>query len=166
MTDSSARFALPHILPGQAQKELYHNEALAILDGALHAAAESFGEDVPPGNPDVGQSWIVGSAPTGDWAGEDGTLAVWTAGGWRFVTPVEGMTVWLRDGGIFARWTEAGWVEGEIAGSVLRLGDNQVVGERLPAIADPSGGGMVDAEARAAIAAILTALRTHGLVET
>lgn len=34
MTDTSARFALPLILPGQAQKEIFHNEALALLDAA------------------------------------------------------------------------------------------------------------------------------------
>jgi hypothetical protein len=29
MADTTPRFALPFILPGQAQKELFHNEALA-----------------------------------------------------------------------------------------------------------------------------------------
>ena len=30
--DSTARLALPFLAPGQAQKELYHNEALSRLD--------------------------------------------------------------------------------------------------------------------------------------
>jgi hypothetical protein len=38
MTERSARFGLPFILPGQAQKEVFHNEALAALDGLVHAA--------------------------------------------------------------------------------------------------------------------------------
>lgn len=153
-------------MPGQAQKELYHNEALAILDGALHPAAESRGDDVPPAGPQTGQCWIVGSAPTGDWAGRSDALAIWTSGGWRFVTPVIGMAVWLKDAELFARWTSSGWVDGEVVGTVLRLGDNQVVGDRQPAIADPSGGATTDAEARGAISLILDALRAHGLIST
>lgn len=40
----------------------------------------------------------------------------------------------------------------------------QVVGPRLASIADPSGGTIVDVEARAGIAAILNRLRQHGLI--
>jgi hypothetical protein len=36
----------------------------------------------------------------------------------------------------------------------------------LPLVADPAGGSTVDAEARAAVAAILARLRTHGLIAT
>jgi hypothetical protein len=37
---TTARFALPLIAPGQAQKEVYHNEALTAVDAALHACIE------------------------------------------------------------------------------------------------------------------------------
>ena len=37
---TTVRFALPLIAPGQAQKEAYHNEALAAIDAALHACVE------------------------------------------------------------------------------------------------------------------------------
>jgi hypothetical protein len=40
----------------------------------------------------------------------------------------------------------------------------KVVGARESAIASPSGGANVDPEARAAIAAMLAALRAHGLI--
>jgi hypothetical protein len=39
-----------------------------------------------------------------------------------------------------------------------------VVGPQAAAIADPDGGAVVDGEARTAIAAILAALRSHGLI--
>jgi hypothetical protein len=42
----------------------------------------------------------------------------------------------------------------------------QVVGSRASAISQPSGGSTIDSEARATIGQILTALRTHGLIET
>lgn len=164
MTDATARFSLPHILPGQAQKEMFHNEALALLDGALHAAAESRGIDVPPADPVPGQCWIVGDSPSGDWAGRSAALALWSSGGWRFIVPVEGMRVWLKDLGLASRWDGSAWVDGELVGGVVRLAGDQVVGPREPAIGDPSGGGTVDSEARSTITLILNALRAHGLI--
>ncbi len=59
MTETSARFALPFILPGQAQKEIFHNEALVLVDAALHACVEGDPADEVPADPDPGQSWIV-----------------------------------------------------------------------------------------------------------
>jgi len=38
------------------------------------------------------------------------------------------------------------------------------VSERRAAIADPNGGGMIDAEARTALVSVLAALRDHGLI--
>ena len=146
MTETTARFALPYILPGQAQKEVYHNEALALVDTALHPVAESLGDDVPPAGPQPGQCWITGTAPGGEWSGRAGQIAVWTAGGWRFVTPVEGMRVWLRGAGVHARWTGADWL-------------NEAAAD--PAIADILGGN----DARDAINAMLAVMRNHGLIE-
>ena len=166
MTDSTARFGLPFIQPGQAQKELFHNEALATIDAALHAVAETRGQNVPPPAPAIGQGWIVGSAPTGDWADQADRLAVWTSGGWRFVEPVEMMRIWLRDAEVFSRWTGTEWIDGELSGSLVRIGGNAVVGAQQPAILDVGGGSVIDAEARAGIASILAALRAHGLIGT
>lgn len=42
----------------------------------------------------------------------------------------------------------------------------QVVGAQQAAISDPAGGATTDAEARAAIASILDALKAHGLIAT
>lgn len=49
-------------------------------------------------------------------------------------------------------------------GDSVLIGGQQVVGARGAAIAGPAGGAMVDSEARAAIAQILSALGTHGLI--
>ena len=69
MTETSARFALPFILPGQAQKEAFHNEALALIDAALHACVAGDPTDEVPTVPAAGESWIVGPGATGAWAG-------------------------------------------------------------------------------------------------
>jgi hypothetical protein len=78
MIEQSARFALPFLLPGQAQKEAYHNEALTILDGVVHAAVEGAPLAVPPESPTAGQSWIVGAGASGAWSGQAQKLAIWT----------------------------------------------------------------------------------------
>jgi len=165
MTDTSARFSLPFILPGQAQKELYHNEALALVDAALHAAVEEAPLATPPGAPAVGQSWIVGAGATGDWAGEDGKLAVHTAGGWRFVAPVPGMLAWNIDLGCWLYWSGSGWSSGALVATGIEIGGQQVVGPRLPDVPSPSGGTTIDAEARHAIDALIATLKSHGLID-
>jgi hypothetical protein len=162
MTDATARLALPFIAPGQAQKEMFHNEALARIDALLHPVAQTLGDNVPPDAPSAGQCWVVGTAPTGAWAGQPGALVAWTEGGWRFVAPVPGMTVWLA--GAYARFDGTAWRVGELVGDRLLLAGAQVVGARQPAIATPSGGVTVDAESRSAVGAILVALRAHGLI--
>jgi hypothetical protein len=164
MTDTSARFALPLLQPGQAQKEMVHNEALVLVDAALHPVAQTVGDDAPPPAPEPGQCWIVGDAPTGDWAGEAGRIAAWTGGGWRFVVPTPGMTVWLIDAAVWALYDGSTWRAGTLPATALHIAGEQVVGARQGAIAEPAGGSAVDAEARAAVNAILAALRGHGLI--
>ena len=164
MSEASPRFQLPFILPGQAQKELFHNEALLRIDAALHAAVET-ALVAPPPAPAAGQCWIVAQGAAGDWAGRDGQLAAWTGGGWRFVVPAAGTTVWTKALGVELRWSGSGWSGGEIAATALLVGGVQVVGERLPGVPSPSGGTIIDAEARAAVAALIATLMSHGLIE-
>jgi hypothetical protein len=165
MTEATARFALPFLMPGQAQKELFHNEALAVLDSVIDASVEGPPQVSPPASPVEGQCWIVASAATDAWSGKDLSLAAWTSGGWRFVVPPAGMGVWNKADALILRFDGAGWNGGELTGSSLRIGGVQVVGERLSAIASPSGGTIIDAEARAAVSAVIAALMSHGLID-
>lgn len=52
------------------------------------------------------------------------------------------------------------------SGKVLKVNGTQVVSSRGAAVADASGGGTVDTEARAAINALLARCRAHGLIAT
>ncbi|KQN24651.1 hypothetical protein ASF00_17305 [Sphingomonas sp. Leaf34] len=163
--DITARLALPLLQPGQAQKETTHNEALALLDLAVQASVLAVGTNVPPGAPVAGSAWIVGAAPTGGWAGQPQTIAGWTSGGWRFVAPREGMTVWSVADGLYARFGGGAWVLGVLVGSHVAIGGVAVVGARRAAIPAATGGTVIDAQARATINAILGCLRGHGLIE-
>ena len=162
--DITSRLALPLLQPGQAQKETTHNEALALLDLAVQASVLAVGTDAPPPNPVAGNAWIVGAAPTGGWAGQARAIAGWTSSGWRFVAPRDGMAVWSVADGQVARFGAGVWTTGVLAGSRVSIGGVDVVGPRQPAIPDPVGGTVVDTQARAAIIAILSCLRGHGLI--
>lgn len=164
MTESTPRHELPLLAPGQAQKEVSHNEALTALDLLIQPNVAGVGVDSPPAAPGVGQCWIVGAAPTGAWVGQARALAGWTSGGWRFAAAREGMTVWAGAGLGYARYQGGGWQTGALVGTTLTLAGAQVVGARRPAIGDPTGGAVVDGEARATLGAVLGALRTHGLI--
>jgi hypothetical protein len=160
------RLAMPLLHAGQAQKELDHNEALALLDIAAQAAVKSRGLDAPPAEPAEGACWIVGPTPVGEWAGHAGALAGWTAGGWRFVAPFPGLAAWVIDEGCSVRHLDGGWSIAPTHTSGVYVDGSRVLGARQPAIAEPVGGGAVDVEARVALAAVLAALRTHGLIAT
>lgn len=166
MPEESARFALPLLVPGQAEKEVYHNEALARIDAALHASVVDGPTTAPPAVPAIGQSWIVGSGAGGDWTGRDASLAAWTGGGWRFVPPVPGMLAWHAARGCWFHWTGSAWSEGALPATALIIGGVQVVGNRRENVANPVGGTIIDAEARGAIDAIIATLRSHGLIES
>lgn len=164
MTDlPTPRLALPMLQPGQAQKEMYHNEALARLDLAVQAAVHAADTNIPPDDPEPGDAWIVGDAPTGLWAGQAKAIAGWNAG-WRFIAPTEGMQLWVRESDGFALFSDGSWHIGNAYGRLIVDGE-QVVGARGEAIEDPDGGSVIDVEARGAILAILAALREHGLVD-
>ena len=162
--ERSPRLALPLLQPGQAQKEQDHNEALARLDLAVQPAVQAVALDTPPATPGEGQGWIVGAAPSGDWSGRAGMLAGWSAGGWRYIAPVEGMVAWSLADRLLLRFDAGQWRAGEARATRLIVDGEQVVGARRAAIPDPAGGATVDGEARSALLQVLAALRGHGLI--
>jgi Protein of unknown function (DUF2793) len=165
MTNTS-RLKLPFISPGQAQKEWVHNEALQILDSVACAIVEEPHRNDPPATPAEGSSYIIGSAPTGAWAGKAGQVATMSQGGWRFLMPVDGLSVLIRSNRLRANFFGGGWEIGIARAAAVEIGGDQMLSTQAAAIAEPAGGTTADAEARAAIGQILAALRHHGLIAT
>ena len=162
--NASQRHNLPFISPGQAQKELFHNEALQMLDALVAAAVEEPPRLSPPASPVPGACYIVAGGATGDWQGRDLHIAAFTAAGWRYVAPTEGMSAFIKSSATTAVFIGGAWEVGSVRGAKLLVDGQQVVGARTSAIGNPSGGSTIDAEARAAIIGVLAALRQHGLI--
>ena len=160
------RLGLPFLSPGQAQKEFTHNEALQTLDIVASLAIEEAPRADPPASPAIGTCYIVDALATGAWAGQSQCVAGFTSGGWRFVTPVEGMAAYVKTDSIWAVYRTGGWELGMLRGSGVEVGGQQVIASRAAAIASAAGGTIVDSEARAVLDQILGALRHHGLIET
>lgn len=137
------RHDLPLLFAGQSQKESFVNEVTARVDALLHMAIEAEAAS-PPGSPADGQCWLVASGPTGDWTGRAGQIAAREAGNWLFLQPRDGMQVLNKATGQGIRF-HGSW---KIAAKPVT----------------PTGGSTIDTEARAAIAALLVALVTAGIV--
>lgn len=166
MTMNSARLGLPFLIAGQAQKEDTHNEALLALDLLLCGSLAADTVTVPPGAPTVGTLYRIGAGATGAFTQRDGQLAGWTEAGWRFFLPFDGLAVTERETGLLWHYRAGSWERGVARCQEVQVGGRKVLGSQQPAIPTPSGGANVDSEARAAISAILTACRLHGLIAT
>jgi len=163
---ATPRLALPFLSAGQAQKEFTHNEALQTLDMIVGGAVEDGPLAAPPASPAIGDAYIVDLAPTGEWAGHPASVAAYTSGGWRFVAPVDGISIYVKAQRLWANYGAGAWEIGLLRGSSVIIGGEQVIGSRAAAIASASGGATVDSEARATIDQILAAMRQHGLIES
>ena len=139
---TSPRFGLPLLYAGQSQKEAFVNEAHALTDALLHCAIE--GEaNAPPSAPVDGTSWLVGSSPTGAWAGMAGKLAFRQSGNWLFAPPRDGLRILNRASGQEIRFLTT-W--------------------RVPAKpAAAAGGTVIDTQARAMIVNLMESLELAGI---
>lgn len=112
----------------------------------------------------MGACYLVAVGAQADWSGKDGAIACFTAGGWRFVQPIEGLSVTVEPSGVPFHWRSGAWEAGIARFHEVRIAGQTVLRERQSAVPDPVGGAVIDGECRAALAAILGALRTHGLI--
>jgi len=93
---------------GQAQKEVTVNEAFQKIDAILNIGAISIGDITPPVAPTDGDTYIVGNSATGDWSGFDNDIAYFETI-WKFITPNEGMSLWVNDEDKIYSWSGTSW---------------------------------------------------------
>lgn len=157
------RHGLPMLSVGQAQKEVTHNEALLRIDRLLQPVAGSRSVSTPPPEPLPGDTYIVPVEASGAWTGFSNRLVTFDGFGWEFANPVRGSLVWIADEAQFSvfddGWSADGWPV-----SALKIAGRQVLGVAPATVAEPSGGSVVDGEARAVLADLIAALRNQGIV--
>ncbi len=110
MSDATTHLLLPYILAAQAQKHVTHNEALRILDGLVQLSVLDRDLTGPPVSPADGDRYIVGSGASGDWAGWELNVALWTDGAWLRLPPRIGWRAWVEDEALLLVYNGASWV--------------------------------------------------------
>ncbi len=108
---NSPNLNLPYIAANQAQKHVPHNDALAMIDGLLHMAVVSRGANAPPASFADGNRFLVGNAPTGEWASQAGMIALRSAGLWQFLIPQAGWVIWVITENIQLIFNGTAWVQ-------------------------------------------------------
>jgi len=109
MTDST-HLKLPYILPGQAQKHITHNEAIAALDTLTQLAVLDRDLNAPPASPNVNMRYIVGPTPTGAWAGKANQVTAWDGATWLFHAPEPGWLAFVLDENGLLAWSGSAWL--------------------------------------------------------
>ena len=134
---------LPLLIAGQAQKEFFVNQSLAILD-TLNARTVIASQPSPPSQSGDGECFRVTAPATGAWEGCEGHLAIQIGGDWHFVAPREGMQVF----------------DIEADTSLFYKADWQAAVRPT----NPADGTTIDTEARAAIEQLINVLHDFGIL--
>ncbi len=88
------QFGLPLVQAAQAQKHVTVNEALARLDAVAQLRVKADDWEIPSATPVEGEAHVVGPIASNEWAGQSGKLAIFSNGGWVFLTPKIGWRAW------------------------------------------------------------------------
>lgn len=106
---ATERLGLPYIVTSQAQKEVTHNQGLDRLDAFVTPVVADIA-NAPPGSPTVGDLYIVGTSPTGDFASQANKLAQYLTGGWVFYTPFKWMDAVVESLDSRMAWNGSEWM--------------------------------------------------------
>ena len=99
---------LDEIVENQASKYITHNTALRQIEGqTVRVLSRTVDEPATPAN---GDTYIVPSGATGtNWSGQDGNIAHYYGGSWKFYAPKEGLRVWVNDEDVLVVHDGTGW---------------------------------------------------------
>lgn len=98
---SSANNNIPYVPENTIDPAAGLNESINVIDALTQIRVVSVGTNTPPASPATGARYIVGTAPTGAWAGQANKLARWLDGQWSFfdaaiVVNLTDSKLWIR----------------------------------------------------------------------
>lgn len=106
---ATSHLGLVLVETAQAQKEITVNTALKRIDALLNTGVIDKDLATPPVSPQEGDVYIIAASPSGAWAGHSGKLTYFEQI-WRFVTPREGLTLWVQDEDLLYTFDGSAWV--------------------------------------------------------
>lgn len=123
---TTPKLGIPLISSQQNQPEVTHNAAIIVIQAMIGGAIDQ--QNAPPGAPDDGDTYIIGSVPTGAWVGHANKIATFL-GGWVYLPGVdsdgleiamgadqEGLSIYNQALNGFVTWDGAAW------GSTIPIG--------------------------------------------
>lgn len=140
---NSENLGLPLLFAGQAQKEFFVNQALAILDAYSQGAVLASLTE-PPVNAADGECYRITAPAEGPWQLHPDHVAIRIGDAWHFVAPAEGALLFDRAVGQYLCF-RSGWR----AANAPDL---------------PGGGTVIDAEARSALLQLVESLQAVGIL--
>lgn len=91
------------------QTDVLQNEMLNYFSAWCQCVTLTKGGNTPPGSPSEGDRHIVGTSPTGAWAGQANALAVYRNGAWQFYAPSAGFSAYNVGDTTVYRYNGSAW---------------------------------------------------------
>jgi hypothetical protein len=120
---------IPLMASNALQKEVMYNEAVLAIDTVFADVAIDIGTNTPPGSPNDGDVHIIGTAPTGAWAGKQNQITFYW-NGWNFITPPARMQMYISSASGYYNWNGTAWNAGYLGftnGPITGLTDVNIV---------------------------------------
>lgn len=111
----TAQLGLPLVAPSQAQKHVTVNEALARLDATAQLRVISSTSQVPPVVDTDGASYLIPAGATGEWLGKSKQIAIWSNGGWVYISPKAGWRAWDESRNGISMFDGTEWISDAVA---------------------------------------------------
>lgn len=125
MVALTPKLSLEILSASQSQKHVTVNDDVRILDVLVQATCINQTTNTPPGSPADGDTYIVGSSPTGAWSGQALKIAYYNSNAWQFFTAKTGWIVYDVALGSYVQWSGSAWVGfPNISSNVAQLGIN------------------------------------------
>jgi len=105
---ATPKLGLAILTEAQEDKELTVNANSYTLDALINGVLAQ--QTTPPGSPAAGDAYIVSATATGAWAGQENKVAYWFNGGWSFITPAAGLSLFVLGSTATAYFNGSAWV--------------------------------------------------------